>query len=85
MNSKKSTSLSVVVGVLLAVTLPLAGCATTRVKGIVVTNCVSDPLTQSLHCVDRFGLDNEVLYKDSSNYVCRPPEDDKILQQEANQ
>lgn len=74
MNFRKTLSL---VG--LAITLPLASCATTSRQGVVVTNCVSDPLTESLHCVDVIGLASDVPWKESGNYVCRPPAEDQKL------
>jgi hypothetical protein len=62
----------------------LASCASTP-KGVVVVNCVSDPLTKSLQCVDRQGLDFIVPWEQSANFVCRPPEDDQLLNEKAHQ
>lgn len=68
--------------VALATYLLLSSCSTSP-KGVVVTTCISDPLTRSLHCVDRRGIDDEVDWADSSNYVCMPPDDYKELFEES--
>lgn len=62
-----------------SITLLMVGCATTPVKGVVVVNCVSDPLTETLHCVDVTGSAYEVGWKLSGDYVCRPPLEDQKL------
>jgi hypothetical protein len=66
----------------LALTLILVGCATSPRRGVVVTNCISDPLTESLHCVSPLGVDFEVIWEHSGNFVCRPPADDQQLLEE---
>lgn len=64
--------------VALAWALPWAGCAATP-RGVVVTKCVSDPLTESLHCVDPLGSDQEVPWVKSANFICSPPDMDQIM------
>jgi hypothetical protein len=69
---------------ILSTLLHITGCATAR-RGVVVTNCVSDPLTESLHCVAPSGADYDVTWKESANFVCRPPSDDQLLLEASRQ
>lgn len=77
------------VGPALAITLPLAGCATVTPErvAITVTDCGSDPDTKSFLCVDQSGDEYSLLWteaKGKKSMVCRPPADDAILKEAAN-
>lgn len=79
MSFKRTLSLTL----LMALLILIPGCATAR-PPLVVVSCVSDPDTQVLKCVDPAGLDFEIPWKLSANYVCRPPSEDQALMDEAH-
>lgn len=48
-------------------------------KGPDVTVCISDPLIEGFQCIDKENNSYELLYSESANYVCFPPQDARAL------
>lgn len=74
--SLSAVALSVVCAV------PAVSCSTTRER-VIVTTCISDPLVESLHCVDPRGIEYTIPTRESGNYVCLPPDDFQKLFEES--
>ena len=73
---------------ILAMTLPLAGCSSTPVRvALRVTDCSSDPDSQSFLCVDQADDEYSLGWKEAKgkkSMICRPLADDAILKEAAN-
>lgn len=78
MNFKRAPELVAVLTLVMA-----SGCATGR-RRVITTNCVADPSARAVHCYYPDGNYSMVGFDAIGNWVCRPPDQDQILNDAAH-